>query len=515
MKAAERRFPLSENPGAARYWTGSDGVARPDREYWRLAVFAIVLGVMGADHFYLRSPKTGFLKMLTFGGFGLWWLWDVVQLLTEKERVLNYGMTTPFDIATGIGQGMVTDKSTNYKSNASYGLWTWSTIFGFLGLDSMFVMKNMGQGMRKFFEGIIFIGSLVSIISLGIMGLPSGFFAKIGAIIGGIFAAMGAVIFGTMIGAQWFITIRKALSPPENLFQEGITLTDSEDKQVNSLVSWLMKNMDMTDERKEQVIQDIKYGSMTPERMRAMFQVYHPSEGSPSISPDSGNAKDNPGSLPSFLLYISAPISIWWYWVRLTAKGIIKAIAQSAIPGGAAIEMGMNLAAGVLEQQVKNDDPEARADLLGMLPMPKPLSNAAKLAISGKGFSAIAKGAVKDAVKEVQNFGQSAIEAAAGARTAVAHAQDAVTEAAAGAQDAAAAAERHAKLRAASAARRAAASTVNNTLSAAAGDAPAVNQGGGSLAEPLSLEGKLMGAATIALIGGGAVKFIIDNLMPE
>jgi hypothetical protein len=110
MEVAKGRYPLSENTGAARYWTGPDKVPRPDREYWWLAVISIVFGLIGADHFWLRSPKTGFLKMITMGGFGLWWLWDVAQILTEKARIMAYGMSTPFDLTTGIAQGMITDK---------------------------------------------------------------------------------------------------------------------------------------------------------------------------------------------------------------------------------------------------------------------------------------------------------------------------------------------------------------------------------------------------------------------
>jgi hypothetical protein len=40
-------------------------------------------------------------------------------------------------------------------------------------------------------------------------------------------------------------------------------------------------------------------------------------------------------------------------------------------------------------------------------------------------------------------------------------------------------------------------------------------QGGGARAEPLSTEAKVFGATTLALIGGGAIKYFIDSINKE
>lgn len=43
---------------------------------------SLFLGVLGADRFYLGSVVLGSLKALSLGGIGLWWIIDVVLLLT-------------------------------------------------------------------------------------------------------------------------------------------------------------------------------------------------------------------------------------------------------------------------------------------------------------------------------------------------------------------------------------------------------------------------------------------------
>lgn len=37
-------------------------------------------GFYGLDHFYLRKPVTGLLKLMTVGGVFVWWIYDAIQM---------------------------------------------------------------------------------------------------------------------------------------------------------------------------------------------------------------------------------------------------------------------------------------------------------------------------------------------------------------------------------------------------------------------------------------------------
>jgi TM2 domain-containing membrane protein YozV len=44
------------------------------------------LGVFGAHRFYAGKIGTGILELLTLGGLGIWWLVDMILILTGSFR---------------------------------------------------------------------------------------------------------------------------------------------------------------------------------------------------------------------------------------------------------------------------------------------------------------------------------------------------------------------------------------------------------------------------------------------
>ncbi len=53
---------------------------------WTLTlVMSIVFGSLGVDRFIMGHIGLGVLKLITFGGFGVWWLVDVILIATKYK----------------------------------------------------------------------------------------------------------------------------------------------------------------------------------------------------------------------------------------------------------------------------------------------------------------------------------------------------------------------------------------------------------------------------------------------
>mgnify|MGYP001576276088 FL=1 len=52
---------------------------------WIVALLlSIFVGSIGVDRFYMGYIGTGILKLITLGGFGLWWLIDLILIATKS-----------------------------------------------------------------------------------------------------------------------------------------------------------------------------------------------------------------------------------------------------------------------------------------------------------------------------------------------------------------------------------------------------------------------------------------------
>lgn len=160
---------MASAPPTTHHISDVDTWKGPDRNFYVFAILSILFGFIGLDHFYLRSFGTGTQKVLTnFATLGLWYWWDIAQVLTEGKKVRTQGLSSPFDWILGIGRGVFEplpeinfpDGSrfldgnqrggqTPFPAQKSYLVYAFLAIFvGWLGLDK-FYLGYTGQGIAK------------------------------------------------------------------------------------------------------------------------------------------------------------------------------------------------------------------------------------------------------------------------------------------------------------------------------------------------------------------------------
>lgn len=78
--------PLRNSTPAAPQIPPKQSIPEGDKSYVVTVLLSYCLGFFGADRFYLGKTRSAFVKLFTLGGFGYWWLIDLLITLFGGQR---------------------------------------------------------------------------------------------------------------------------------------------------------------------------------------------------------------------------------------------------------------------------------------------------------------------------------------------------------------------------------------------------------------------------------------------
>ncbi len=83
-RKSQSRKDLKENYSSHNHTSFSSKSINKEKKKSIALLFSVIFGFWGLDRFYLGYVGMGIAKFVTFGGFGIWWLIDIVLIAQNK-----------------------------------------------------------------------------------------------------------------------------------------------------------------------------------------------------------------------------------------------------------------------------------------------------------------------------------------------------------------------------------------------------------------------------------------------
>ena len=310
------RGPDSGIPKDPDYF--SEGGTKPYLSSSELLLYTF----FGLNHFAVNEPLWGLAKLLTVGGLGLWWLWDLMFISSNSAFVQRNGFPAPFHFNRRLfGQGAISAGEPKYQQKISYGLWALSTFFG--PIQALFEDKYP-LFIRNIFMFLIIwvIGSII---------LPWIFVGGIGSIgFGGwiviIFLAPILIWNSAILLVSWWSTVKVAFNK-EALLKGGIHMTPETEGFLNGFrkdVNYLFGVVNPT-------LADIinngwSAGGRPSSYYRDLFEPKTASQIEATLPPPFDPANPPPGTETIMFWALVSPIV--GVWIELT-----KSVIYYLVPG--------------------------------------------------------------------------------------------------------------------------------------------------------------------------------------
>lgn len=167
-----------DNTSQVQFWIeGPSSIENIERNTGKTAQFlsynvflglSILGGYLALDHLYLRSPLTFLAKLIVnVLCFGVWWLYDALNVIFNRDVVRVYGLGVPGLGPKGIGAGVLANDTAS-SIHMNFFIYAIALLFGgIIGLDSFLV------GDKR--SGIIRLVSVITVIFMPIALLWWGY----------------------------------------------------------------------------------------------------------------------------------------------------------------------------------------------------------------------------------------------------------------------------------------------------------------------------------------------------